>query len=915
MARFWLACPPEEPGRAARTPHTPKAPDVNERTIPTPHRTLPCRRMFLRPGAALVTLALCSLSGTAWASAPETDSALSSSASIDPAEQLAQASPGVVPRQRPAAVEEEDEAPPAAQPARTAPRERTGPRVLSVEDVAPDVGEIPGNFVEPFDAASPPRGVRVNIDFNQAELSDVVMWISALTGRNFIIADTISSQKRITIISPTPVTIQEAYRAFIAALNMNGLTVVPFGRFQKIVESSGAQREPIIPSDDPADIVDDDRMVTHIHQLQHVGISTVQPVLDALKTSAGEIVAYEPTNTMIITETGRNLRRLLGILQRLDVPSGQERIYMYQVQFAEADALRGVLLEIFQRDQQQQAQQAQQRQTTARARRTAQARQEPEPGPEIADGPASVSVSQIISDERTNQLIIIANERSYERILEIARQLDVPIANEGQIHVVFLENANATELANTLQSLVQGVQQQRDDQARSPAAARRTAQQAQQAQSTGSGASFAGNLSITADESTNSLVVVATNRDMIALRGVIEQLDRRRQQVYVEAVIMEISLNRQNQFGLALNAGALPSVGGENVPVFGATSVGPLSSIILDPSSLTGLAVGARGPTVEGTEGLLGPGIGLPSFGAIMQAIQTDNDVNVLSSPHLLTMDNEEAEIVVGENIPFISGISGVGGGGGLGGLGGLAGLAGDLDLGGLAGSLGGLGGFGFPSVSVQRQDVALTLRIRPQINESSFVRLEVEKQVDDVQSIDPILGPRTTTRQARTVIVVEDQQTAVIGGLMRDSVIRDVSKVPFLGDIPVIGHFFRHSSTRTVKTNLVLLLTPYIIRDTADFAEIYRRKMQEREEFVAYFGRRDINYVRAVDYNRKVGPTHRIGTRIRNALEREEERSRVFGTPASEVEIGRPQNEPVRVPVLEDGPGLPAEGLDTSGE
>src|SRR5699024_9610502 len=201
------------------------------------------------------------------------------------------------------------------------------------------------------------------------------------------------------------------------------------------------------------------------------------------------------------------------------------------------------------------------------------------------------------------------------------------------------------------------------------------------------------------DEATASVVIVAILLDYIVLQRVIEQRDRRRVQVYVEAVIMEITLDRDSQFGLAFNGGALAEMGGEQVPIFGATSLGGLSSLMMDPSSLMGMAVGLRGPEIDGARKLFG--IGLPSFGAILQAMQTDSDVNVLSTPHILTMDNEEAEIIVGENVPFVSGISaGLGSLGSLGGLGGLGGLDASDALSGLSGlgglgALGGLGGLG----------------------------------------------------------------------------------------------------------------------------------------------------------------------------------------------------------------------------
>ncbi|MCB9506097.1 MAG: type II secretion system secretin GspD [Myxococcales bacterium] len=786
-------------------------------------------------------------------------------------------------------------APAASPPERTGPVARPSAPVLDPAQVAPDVGEIRENFEEGFDPLDPPANVRVNIDFREAELQDVVMWISALTGRNFIIADTINASKKITIISPQPVSIAEAYRAFLAALNMNGLTVVPFGRFLKIVEAAGAERQVLTPSESAGQIPDDDRMVTHIHQLAHVSISTVQPVLDALKTSTASIVAYEPTNTLIITETGSNLRRLLDILETLDVPSGQDQINIYQVRYAAAEALKSLLLEVFGDEGNQNAPAPE---PVRRTRRRSEETADPAPAAATDTSVSSVSVSQIISDERTNQLIIIANQRSYERILDLVAQLDVPIPGEGQVHVLFLENADATELASTLQSLTQSVQDMRPDQ--NP-----TLSQAA-TEASASTATFSGDLSITADEATNALVVVASLRDFLALRSVIEQLDRRRQQVYVEAVVMEVTLNRQNQAGLVWHTGAPgPSVDGNDSLLFGATSVGGLSSLSIDPSSLLGLTVGLQGPSLADLFNIDSPLLsGLPSIGAVLQAAQTDNNVNILSTPHILTMDNEEAEIVVGENIPFISGINS-----GLGSLGSLASSLGGGDLSSLGNlsslgsSLGGLGGLG--GVSVQRQDVALTLRITPQINESNYVRLEIEEEVEDVQSIDPVLGPRTTTRQARTTVVVQDQQTIVIGGLMRDTQSEDISKVPFLGDIPLIGRLFRHTTTRNAKTNLLLLLTPYIIRDSSDFQEIFRRKMEEREEFMSYFGRRDAEFVAAVDYARKDGPMQSVFESIRTAIEEEEARQRAFGPATEESPISAPATAPVRVDFGAEAPLL----------
>jgi general secretion pathway protein D len=756
------------------------------------------------------------------------------------------------------------------EPRRTTAEEPTGPPVIRPQRLVGDPEErLPEYFEDTFDPFNPPANLRVRLDFPDAELTDVVMWFSTLTGQNFIIADNVQAGKRITIIGPTPVTIQEAYRAFLAALHMNGLTIVPYGSYLRIVPEDRISQQ-ALPFTAPGTVPRDDRMVTQLVPLDYISASDITALLESMKTDSAIIQVYQPTNTLIITETGTNLRRMLELIERLDQPGGDTR-FIYQVRYASAEELRNVLLEIF-GEQQQQQQEVRRDDPRERRRRARDEASEPARATEAG----AVRVSQIIADARTNQLIIVASPRSYEAIRAMAEALDLPIAGEGQIHVLFLENANAADLASTLQGLTQSVQQAREEEG-GQRTRRTRVEEDVEAPAAPSGpttvtTTFAGQVSITADEPTNALVVVASLRDFLALQRVVALLDRRRQQVYVEAVIMEVTVTNDGQFGLALNAGALPNIGGEDIPIFGATQLGGLSSIILDPTALQGLAVGARGPEVEGTQGLFGPGIGLPSFGAILQALQTDSNVNVLSTPHILTTDNEEAEIIVGENIPFISG--------GTAGFGNLLGASGGLDIGNLANQFSGLnlGGLGVPSFNVQRESVSLTLRIRPQINESNFVRLELEEIIQDVIAFDELRGPTTSNREARTVVVVQDQQTVVIGGLLEDDITETVEKVPILGDIPVLGYLFRRTTTRVVKRNLLLLLTPYIIRDPSDFREIFRRKMRERQEFLEFFGRESLDYVADIDYSRKNGPLQSIFQTLDEAMRSEEARRRAQG-------------------------------------
>jgi general secretion pathway protein D len=287
----------------------------------------------------------------------------------------------------------------------------------------------------------------------------------------------------------------------------------------------------------------------------------------------------------------------------------------------------------------------------------------------------------------------------------------------------------------------------------------------------------------------------------------------------------------------------------------------------MDPTSLTGLALGLRGPEVSAAEGILGTGISIPAFGVMVNALQTNNDVNILSTPNILATDKETAEITVGGNVPVQQGYSGLG----LGGLGSMAGLAGQA---GAQSSLGGLGGMmgGFnPMFSIGRQNVGLTLKITPHINDSDQIKMEIEIEISEVTG-ETDLGPLIDQRMAKTVSVVSDQQTVVLGGLVKDVVTETVDKVPVLGDIPILGYLFKKKKTRVEKSNLLIFLTPYIIRDASDFRSIFNRKMEERREFIEQFTAfKSADYEPTIDYGRTNGLVEEIH---KSVLELEEEQA-----------------------------------------
>lgn len=734
------------------------------------------------------------------------------------------------------------------------------PTSVSAQDApesdATEKFNLPPNFDPNYRPKRTPSNTRVTIDFRQAQLEEVVKFFSGTMNQNFIISDSINTSKTITIISPKEVSLAEAYRAFLAALQMNGLTVVPFGSFYKIVESAKAIQEPQRPYGPDERVPNEARMVTAIIPIENSAVDEIQPVIQSFLTPEAKVIPFG--TSLIITENGSNLRRIQDLVIKLDRGDSANKLYVYKVQHAEAAEIATRIEEIFSAQKGQAA--------TGNARAQAQSK-------ESSSGSGSgtdVTFSDIIADERTNQLIIVSDKKSFDRIREMIEILDVPTAVGGQVHVKSLEYADAEELASTLSSLSSGAQ-------RSTPQQRNVRGQVAPSAPGDVATLLSGDVQITAYKPSNSLVVVAAPRDYMALETVIDLLDLPRRQVYVEAVIMEIGLDTNRQLGLGFSAGI-----GQDFDAFipeSAVEEGLISDtrgLIVGRSNFKGLEGAASS---AGVLGLLGPqvtipgtSISLPAFALLLQATQTDNSVNILSTPAILTMDNEEAEIVVGERVPFLRGVAAGGGG-----LSSLLGAVGGGDAAtsaaaSAAASLSGLGGLVSP---IEYEDVGITLRIKPQVNESEYVRLEVNQEVSDIKGAGGLGAgaPITTRRTVKSVVLVKDQATVVIGGLIREVENETVEKVPFLGDIPLVGVLFRNTSVIKNKQNLVLMLTPYIIENEADLQKIQKRKMQEREELLKLFGRRDLQYVKSINFQKKTGLLDRMKTTIGTAVRDENAR------------------------------------------
>ncbi|HEY2517596.1 MAG TPA: type II secretion system secretin GspD [Polyangiaceae bacterium] len=651
-----------------------------------------------------------------------------------------------------------------------------------------------------------PRSPQYKVAFSleDADLTELVRVISQLTGKRFIFGGKVRNIKA-TVYSPQKVTVAEAYQAFLAILETNGLTVVPHGRFLKIVETGGiaTQDTPLYAAGQAAPA--EERYITRMHRLQHVSAEEVATVLGHFKTKDGDITVYGPGNLLIITDTGSNIRRMMQLVEDIDVGGAGDQIWIEKINYASAADIASRINDLFE--------------VKGGGGGGGGGKGGAPPAPAGGGGgpsanPGEMHVAKIVADDRSNSLVIVATERAYLRILELIKRLDVPQSGEGEIHVLALQHADATELTKTLNEIISGAAQ-----AGAPAggAAKGAAPEG----------IFEGRIKVSADKATNSLVVTSSMRDYAELRSVVDRLDMARRQVFIEAVIMDLTIARRNTWGANFHAGALSDFGGSNGDGLVYGGLNPLKTIGLpDPTSLQGAALGVRGPGIPGSETLLGTGVTIPAFGVLLNALAHSEDTDVLSTPHILATDNVAAEINVGNNIPLQTNAGA-----------GLSGLAGAAGATGAAGALGGLGALGFGGgFAAPRQDVGTKIKVTPHLNESNEVRLELTEEISEASAAPPVGALGTISlvkRNAQTTLTVRDQQTVVIGGLMRNRVAHSEDKIPLLGDIPVLGVLFRSSSNELQKSNLILVLTPYIIREQADLRAVFERKMQERQEFL----------------------------------------------------------------------------------
>ncbi len=609
------------------------------------------------------------------------------------------------------------------------------------------------------------------IDFNDVDIRKVIETVSEITGKNFLIDDRV--QGRVTMVGPKSLTADEIYQVFLSILRVKGYALVPAGKINKIVPAANvASYNMDTEVGATAKKKVGDQYITQVIHVQYTNADDLRNLLAPLIPKSDSITAYGPTNLLIITTTESLLSRLGQIISVVDVAGAREEIRTIKVNYAPVEDLAGKITQIIQK----QSRPVAVPRRSARGIRPAQA--------------ASLMETKIIPDDRTNSIIAIGDVQTLDRVEALVKQLDVSMpAGKGKIHVYYLQNADSDDLSKVLMGIpVKQVSNQVKATSGNPgqAAAARTGTPET-------------DISIISDPATNSLVITAKPEDYAVLESVIRKLDVPREQVLVEVLIAEVSMDKTLSMGVEWRAA---NKFNDGTLGFGGSTFGALDSLVASfPSTPSGLVVGALGETISFNVG--GQVVDVPNLGTLISLLRTDSDVNILSTPTIVTMDNHEAEIVVAQNVPFQTSTK--------------------------------FDANNQPVITFDYRDVGLTLRITPQINSERFVKLDIFTQLEALVAntistgLSREIAPTTLKRMANTSVVVSDGQTVVIGGLIRDDKTKVVSRVPVLGSLPILGALFRKESTVASKTNLLIFLTPHIIANPKDMQEASRSSVRKQ--------------------------------------------------------------------------------------
>ncbi|MFC1653172.1 type II secretion system secretin GspD, partial [Planctomycetota bacterium] len=578
----------------------------------------------------------------------------------------------------------------------------------------------------------------VSLDLNQVDLRIFIKTVGQMTGVNFFVDDKVKGT--VTLMSPSKVPLSEVYNIFESVLDAHGFAAVPAGSIVKILPREQATRGnmAIHVGMDPEAISTTDRLVTQIIPLRHIKVEQVNSLIASLVGKGGQATAFTESNTLILTDTSASVHRVVQILKQLDVESPKEEVEIISLRYASAVRTSEQIMQIMER---------------------AQSAPTPAVRGRISQTGGTNARLEILPDDRTNALIVTASPEDIQIVRVLVEKLDVESPMEaGHVHVVFLQHAEAVEIEKSISAALGRI--------------------------TGKGDNREG-FQVIADESTNALIVVAAPQDYQIVKGMIDELDVIREQVLVEFQIVEAGVDVLKDIGV--DWATLDGAVAESIRGFGYTSLGP--RIEHASGTLEGLGIGLYRNIGGETQ-----------IGAILKALEKDNLVNFISTPHILTSNHKEATIVVADNVPYVQ-----------------QSRVTEFD----------------PATPTAIQtfnfkDVGIELKVTPHVSAGSFVRMEIDASFSKLIEGATGLGastPTTAQRKATTVVTLSSGATVVIGGLMRDEQEEVEKKVPLLGDIPALGALFKTTRTHMVKTNLLLFITPHVLTSREEMERMTERK------------------------------------------------------------------------------------------
>ena len=578
------------------------------------------------------------------------------------------------------------------------------------------------------------------VNLKETDIQELIKFVAEATGTTIVVDPAVKG--KVKVVSSKPVSSSELYNLFLSILEVHGYTAVRSGGVVRVIQSKDARSSPVSVRD-KGTTTDSDEYVTEVIRLENISAAKLIPVLRPLVPQQAHMAAYAPSNAIIISDVSANINRIRDIIERMD-KSALQQTDIIKLKYAVAEDVVRMLDQLNKSEAKQSG--------------------------------ASESEVLLVADARTNSVLVSGDELDRARIGKLVKYLDTPLEQSGNVKVIYLEYAEATEIADVLTRVMQNISRLDDGEGNKQARNSNTS-------------------TIEADQGTNSLIITADTDEMAALEGVIRRLDIRRAQVLVEAIIVEMQLIDGQDLGLQWLFANQEGFYGSNINA-GDARARNIAGAVIPPSDTDtpdrDPDLGDLAAALAGTPGLsLGWGSidDDLSMTVILNALKEESNANILSTPSLLTLDNQEAYITVGQNVPFVTGsFTNTGSGG---------------------------DGAQNPFQTIERENVGITLTVTPHINEGDSVVLDIEQEVSSLTGLSVIASDLITNeRKIQTKVLVADGRTVVLGGLIKDDVQDGSQKVPFLGDIPFLGRLFRTDAVQVTKTNLLIFIRPTIIRD-----------------------------------------------------------------------------------------------------